>query len=223
MGDRSQLLNDPEQALRLAFDGRLSMLWTALPGIVTAVDLDKMTVSVQPSIQGTIEDDNGSIQSVNLPLLVDVPIAFPSVAGFALTLPVAINSEVLVVFSSRCIDAWWQSGGVQRAMEARMHDLSDGFAIPGIRSIPNVIPNISSTGAQLRNNAGTTFVEIAGDGKIILKSAAGIEVDGNLTVAGDIIAEGEVTAQSETVPVNLSTHTHTGVTTGSSNTGGPVG
>ncbi len=229
MGSRDQLLNDPEEALRLAFDGRLSTMWTALPGIVSAVDLTKMTVSVQPAIQGIVQDENGRTELVNLPLLVDVPLSFPSVAGFCLTLPVAAGDEVLVVFSSRCIDAWWQLGGVQRPMEARMHDLSDGFAIPGIRSVPNVIPSISSTGAQLRNNAGTTYVEISGDGKVKIVTSSQVEVQGILNVTGNVVASGnvtangEVTAKASLVPVNLSTHTHGGVTVGGGSTGGPVG
>lgn len=171
MADRSQLLNDAEQAMRLVLDGRQSTMWTAMPGIVTAVDLAKMTCSVQPVIQGIVEEENGATQNVNLPLLVDVPIVFPSAGGFTITMPVAANDEVLVVFASRCIDAWWQSGGVNRPMEARMHDLSDGFAIPGPKSQPNVLSSISTTDLQIRNNAGSVYLSIGADGKIGFKNA----------------------------------------------------
>lgn len=222
MGSRDQLYNDPETALRLAFDGRLSNLWTAFPGIVTAVNLAEMTCQVQPAIQGVVEDENGAQQFVNLPLLVDVPICFPKAGGFVLTLPIAVDDEVLVVIGARCIDAWWQSGGIQKPMEARMHDLSDGFAIPGPCSKPNVIPNISATGAQLRNEAGTTFIEIAADGKIKMESASTIDIKApTVNVDGNLVATGEVTAGI--VPVNLTTHVHPGVTTGPGNTGTGVG
>lgn len=164
--DRAQLLNDAEEAMRLVLDGRQSTMWCAMPGIIQSVDLEAMTCEVQPAIQGTIEDENGKAQSVNLPLLVDVPIVFPSAGGFLITMPMASGDEVLIVFASRCIDAWWQSGGVQRPMEARMHDLSDGFAIPGPRSQPNVAGSISSTDLQIRNNAGTTLLSIGADNKI---------------------------------------------------------
>ena len=65
-----------------------------------------------------------------------MPVVFPGGGGFALTFPVAAGDECLVVFASRCIDAWWQSGGVGEPMEPRMHDLSDGFALIGVRSQP---------------------------------------------------------------------------------------
>lgn len=169
--DRAQLLNDSEEAMRLVLDGRQSSIWTALPGIINSVDFDAMTCEVQPAIQGTIEDENGKTQSVNLPLLVDVPICFPSGGGFFVTLPIAAGDEVLVVMASRCIDAWWQSGGIQRPMEARMHDLSDGFAIPGPRSLVNVIESISATDLEIRNAAGNTYLSITASGKIGFKNA----------------------------------------------------
>jgi len=213
MGDRAQLRNDQEEALRLAFDGRLSMLWTSFPGIVTDVDLEKNTCSVQPAIQGVIEDDNGVKTFVDLPVLVDVPIMWPKAGGFVLTFPLAANDEVLVHIASRCIDSWWQSGGVQKPMEARMHDLSDGFAYPGISSQPNVVENVSSSAVQLRDLAGTKYIEI-GASAIKLKAPT-VNVEGNLVVTGQVTAG--------TPPVNLTLHTHTGVTPGSGSSGGPVG
>ena len=200
MANRTELLNDIEEVIRTAMDGRQVSMWTALPGIVKSVDFSKMTCTVQPAIMGAIVDQNNVATSVNLPLLVDVPIVFPSAGGFTITFPLKSGDEVLVVFSSRCIDAWWQSGGVQQAMEARMHDLSDGFAIPGPRSVPKVPSGVSTTGCQIRNDAGTTYVEISGNGKIKLVSPSEIDitaplvaVTGNLTVSGTIVAVGAVT------------------------------
>lgn len=208
--DRRELLNDAEEALRLALDGRQACLWSAMPGIVTKVDFTKMTCEVQLTIQGAITDENNATTFVNLPLLVDVPIVFPSAGGFTITLPLAVDDEVLVVFASRCIDTWWQSGGVQKPAEFRMHDLSDGFAIPGPKSIPNVIGSISSTDAQIRNNAGTTYVSIKANGSIELVSPVGVGVVGDLTVSGEVTANG----------IELSTHTHP-VTTAPGTTGAP--
>lgn len=218
MGDRAQLLNDQEEGFRLAFDGRQVSMWTAIPGIVNAVDLEKMVLEVQPAITASIEDENGKLESVNLPVLINVPIVFPGAGGFVLTMPIAVGDEVLVIFASRCIDAWWQNGGIQKAMEARMHDLSDGFAIPGIYSQPNVIPSISATAAQLRNKAGTSFIEIGADGKITLAAPAGVSITGDLTVSGSIGGSGGITDGG----ISLTTHKHTGVTTGGGTSGGPV-
>ncbi len=229
--NRDQLQNDAEQAMRLVLDGRQSTLWTAMPGIVQSVDFEKMTCSVQPTIQGTVENEDGTYQTVNLPVLVDVPIVFPSAGGFIITMPLAQNDEVLVVFASRCIDAWWQSGGIQRPMEARMHDLSDGFAIPGPRSQPRIPGGaISSTGVQIRNDAGTSYVEISADGKVKLVAPAEIDItapaimlNGAVTVSGALAAASIAAAGgiSGAGGVNLATHKHA-VTTAPGTTGVPV-
>jgi hypothetical protein len=223
-----QILNDKETALRYALDGRQAQIWTAMPAIVTKVNLTAMTLECQPAIKGVQSNEDGSTTYVNLPVLLDVPICFPSAGGFTLTLPIAIGDEVLVIIANRCIDGWWQLGGIQVPIESRMHDLSDGFAIPGPRSQPRVVLNISATNAQLRNDAGTTYIEITPTGKINLVAPSGIGLTGPLTltgalaVTGAITATGEVTAKSLTTPVALSTHIHSGVTTGSGDTGAPV-
>lgn len=218
--DRNNLLNDPETAMRYALDGRQAMMWTAMPAIVSSVDLMAMTLVAQPAIKGVQTDESGTETFVNLPQLVDVPICFPSAGGFTLTLPIKSGDEVLIVIANRCIDSWWQSGGVQVPMEARMHDLSDGFAIPGPRSQPKVIVGgVHATNAQLRTDAGTTYVEITPTGRVNIVAPSGIGLTGNLLVTGNISSTGEVIAKFGTTPIPLSTHHHPGVTPGGGTTG----
>lgn len=210
--NRNELPNDPEMTMRLVLDGRQALMWTAMPAIVQSVNLSQMTVEIQPAIQGVITLQDNSLQYVNLPLLVDVPICFPKAGGFVLTFPIAPGDEVLAIIASRCIDSWWQSGGIGQPIELRMHDLSDGFAIPGPSSLPNVISNISATDVQLRNQAGTTYLSIRPDGSIGIVSPIGISIMGNVIVTGELTANG----------IPLSTHLHGGVASGPDDTGGPI-
>jgi Phage protein Gp138 N-terminal domain len=232
--DRTQLLNDAEAATIYALDGRQARIWTAMPCIVQSVDFDQMTITAQPAIMGVQTNGDGTTENINMPLLVDVPLCFPSAGGFLLTLPISSGDEVLVILASRCIDSWWQSGGVGVAPELRMHDLSDGFALPGPRSLPNVVSAISPVNAQLRNDSGTTYLEITPTGLINLVAPAGVTVEGNLaitggltvtgnvvgdlTITGNVVVDGEVTAGA----IPLTTHVHTGVQTGGGHTGGPI-
>jgi len=187
MGDRRELLNDSQEALRLAMDGRISSLWTNIPGLITKVDFAKMTCEVQPAIQGEVRDSKGVYSFVNLPLLVDVPIVFPSAGGFSLTLPMKAGDEVLVLFSSRCIDSWWSNGGVGIPMEYRMHDLSDGFAIPGPKSLPKAISAISSTNVQLRSDDGATYLEITPAGVVKVKATTAEIEAATINLTGDVV------------------------------------
>lgn len=188
--DNREHLADAEEALRIAMDGRMAQVWTALPGIVQSADLGTQTLSVQPSIQGAVSDEQGNVQYVNLPLLVDVPIVWPRGGGFACTLPISAGDEVLVVFASRCIDAWWQSGGIGQPAELRMHDLSDGFAIPAPTSQPKRLSSVQGDGIELRNEARTTYIKLT-DGKIYIKGD--IEHEGNTEQTGDYALTGDQT------------------------------
>lgn len=222
--DRNQTLNDLEAGLLYALDGRQARIWTAMPAkIAEPPNWDHMTVRVQPVIQGQYTDQNGVQTYIDLPPLLDCPLVFPSAGGFSLTLPVKAGDEVLVVIASRCIDAWWQNGaGSNKPMELRMHDLSDGFVIPGPKSFPNVISAISSENAQLRTDDGNTYIEITPGGAINLKASAGIGITGDLTVTGKVTATDEITAKSSGTAIPLSTHLHPGVMSGGADTGAPI-
>lgn len=175
----------------------------AAPGIIQSVDYDKQTCTVQLAIREQLNYD-GNLQWVDVPVLLDVPFFVYSGGGYCLTLPVSAGDECLVVFGDSCIDAWWQSGGVQNQIDHRRHDLSDGFAVVGFRSQANVVGGFSAGSAQLRNAAGSAYIEIAG-------STINI-VGGSVNISGGTTIDG----------VNFLGHTHSGVMSGGSNTGGVV-
>lgn len=145
--DARERYNDPEEILRVAFAGMMKGVWNALPGIIQSFNDAQMTCVVQPAIQGVLR--SADAQGTPIPrqgaLLVDCPVQFQGGGGFTQTFPIEEGDECLVVFASRCIDAWWQSGGVQPPAEMRFHDLSDGFCLPGVRSVPRALANISET------------------------------------------------------------------------------
>lgn len=158
--NRRERLNDPTVALQDAIRGAMASAWTALPGIVQSFDPVAMTCVVQPAIKARRTQSSGAVVTAALPLLVDCPVFFPSGGNCTLTFPVKSGDECLVVFASRCIDSWWQSGGIQEQAELRMHDLSDGFVFVGVRSQPRRIANVSTNATQLRSDDGSTFVEL---------------------------------------------------------------
>ena len=219
--DRRERWAEPVEALRAALDGRQAEMWTALPGIVQSFDPAAMTVSVQPAVAGRISDEAGKAASVDLPILPDVPVVFPGGGGFALTFPVAAGEP----------------------MEPRMHDLSDGFALVGVRSQPHRLsPAVHTGNTQLRADDGSAYVEITPGGavtavgpssvtvrsggsitldapRIVIKGLLSMQSQGGgattATLAGSLNATGDVTASN----ISLNSHTHPGDSGGT--TGGP--
>jgi hypothetical protein len=211
--DQRERAGDLQEGIREAVLGFFSGLWTALPCIVQSVNLAQGTCNAQPTIQAYVRQPDGSQTWVTLPILQNVPIVFPCAGDFALTLPIAEGDEVLVIFASRNMRLWWKTGEISIQPQLRKFNLTDGFAIPGPRSIPNVLSNISANTAQLRSKDGSTYIEIAAGGIV------NIVAPGGLNVNGSVVASGEVTGNG----ITLSTHTHGGVSTGGGETGPPVG
>ena len=133
----------------------------AAPGIVTEWDAEQQTATVQIAIRETVTDDNGEGTELEIPLLVDVPVVMPRAGGYCLAFTPQAGDECLVVFADMCIDAWWQSGGVQSQVDLRRHDLSDGFAIMGCWSQQRK-PVLPESGVRLQNDAGTAGISITG-------------------------------------------------------------
>lgn len=234
--DPRERLNEREDAQRAALYGRQATIWTSMPGIIESFDAGSITATVQISISGVRTNTDGSTTAIELPLLVDVPVFFPAGGGYTLTFPVEKGDECLVSFAARAIDAWWQSGGIQPPVSARMHDLSDGFAFVGFRSQRRILSDISGSATQLRSDDGTTFVEVT-SGTVRLKAPAKIVLDAPVveftgtaavlneatagtpfTVAGSLSATDDVLASGK----SLRSHVHSGVQPGSGTTGGPV-
>lgn len=182
---RNERREDLHMAILSATSGERSDIWTSLPGIIQSFNPEEMTCEVQPAVQVLYTSPaDGSQEWLTLPLCVDCPVQFPSAGGVTITFPIKPGDECRIEFSSRCIDAWWQLGGVQPQPFVRMHDLSDGFVIPGIKSLPNVISNISSTEAQFRSDDGQAFVAINPETheiRVITSGDLTAEIEGDIT------------------------------------------
>ncbi|HBM3085712.1 Gp138 family membrane-puncturing spike protein [Klebsiella michiganensis] len=188
----------------------------ALPSIIQSFDPDAVTAVVQPTIRYIERDNDGNTSTQDYPLLVDVPVIFPRGGGCTLTFPVSAGDECLVIFADRCIDFWWQSGGIQEPVDGRMHDLSDAFCIVGPQSQAKKISGISTTAAQLRTDDGAAFIELAAGGAVTITSP-------QITINGPLQVNGEITSTGDQVAGGISQigHTHGGVEPGGGSTGVP--
>lgn len=234
--DRSELIGDPQEVMRTAVKKARNGVWVALPGIIQSFDAEAMTCVVQPATRARKKDETGDVQDAALPPLVDCPVQFPGGGGCTLTFPVAPGDECLIIFSSRSVDAWWQSGEVQNQYAHRTHSLSDGFVLLGFRSLPRVLSNVSTSAAQLRSDDGETFVELDPAGQIVtVKAPGGLVIDApTVTMTGAIAVQnsqgaatacaingdtaftGQVSANGKRID---DSHTHRGVQPGSGNSG----
>lgn len=219
---------------------------TCLPGKIVTFDGATQLAEVQLLI--TRAFTNGKIEP--LPLLLNVPVWFPRAGGFNITFPVKKDDQCLVLFGERALDRWITEGDIQPPQDMRMHSLSDAICLVGMSSEPQAIPNFDVTNFQIRNeekdqtftmkpnkdievvtgsvqinmsNANQT-IDLVAPVKITVNTplavfTGDVQIDGKLNVDGD-------TSLTETVTSNgisiSSTHKHSGVLPGGSNTGDPI-
>jgi hypothetical protein len=217
LGIAELLSNHPQIELEIIrrFLNQFSFdLRCAAPGIITSFDSDKQTVTVQLAIKEVIEisqKENTYKKAIKIPEILDVPIIIPRAGGYSITLPVQVGDECLVIFGDTCIDSWWKRGcpmqttgkyQTQDPASLRRHDLSDGFAILGCWSQPNVIPDYSTDSLEIRTDDGNTKIKIK---------------DGEVTIFSDSIKLGDSTGLRKLIDeriidlINLHTHPYVNV------------
>lgn len=194
----------------------------SMPGVIKSFDPESVTCVVEVSIYIPKPEstegksiDRLAQDNVFYPLILDAPVIFPRGGGCTLTFPVKEGDECLVVFADRCIDFWWQSGGVQNGSRGRMHDYSDAFVIPGPQSQAKKISGISTNSVELRSDDGFAKLSLnPASGEISGTAPGGFNLNGLR-----ILPDGRLQLVDGSI---VDKHTHGGVESGGSSTA-PLG
>lgn len=210
--------------IRAGVERGLARVWTAIPVIVTEDTAEGHIVKVQPVIKGKQTDQQGKQTDIEPPVCTEVPIQFSSGGGFTITHPIKKGDEGIAVFGARCIDGWWDKGGLQPQLHGRRHNLSDAMYIPGIRSKPRKLggdpqangqmleidlrsdqtAKVSLGTLQIRTDKGDCYIELTGDSVNII-----VPNQVNITCKDcNVSASDKVTITSPTVDIEASGKVH---------------
>lgn len=211
---------DGQVVIETALRNLAARLYVSHICIVESYNAMNGTVNAQPVTRSQFTDPQGRTSWVNLPVLINVPLINLAGGNFAITCPIQPGDECLVIFQDRCLDGWWQSGGVQNQARLRTHDLSDGIAIVGPRSVPRAIPNVSTSSLQIRTIDGSAYFELAPGGVVNIVAPGGINITGPVQINGNLAVSGEGTFGPTAIP--MTQHLHVGVQSGPANTGTPI-
>ena len=189
------------ELIRLAIDAHAQGVHTTIPGIIKVYDPLTLRVKVQPAITQPVEtEDDPLFQFMyeTQPILHDVPVAFPRGGGTSITWPLSIGDAVLVVFSESDLSQWLTTGSVSNPDQIKRHGLSGGIAIPCIGADTSPLPSTLDSG----------FVITADSIKL-----------GSMMATDFVALAALVLAELGNIATALTTHKHTGVTTGPGVTG----
>lgn len=118
-------------------------------GFKVASDLNCMRIATVEEVH--YEDLTVTVRLLNKKTLGQNSDGTPKVTDYALirakicyccpfiTFPISVGNDCVLLFSDRELESWFINGDAQPINYQRMHDLTDAFAIFGIRSLPKMI------------------------------------------------------------------------------------
>lgn len=115
--------------IRSAIESRLLELHTAMPGKVVGWDPVGQSVNVQPVVKRAIQTYGGETEHEELPIIHNVPVAFPGGGGYSIRFPISVGDHVWLMFSEAATAMWRTTGQVSEAGDLSRHDISYACAI----------------------------------------------------------------------------------------------
>jgi hypothetical protein len=158
--------------LQTVIDGmiaaRLAGCHFGMPGSVVAVNQARRAVDVQPIIRTRFDDANEGAPGTKLPIIVDVPVCYPTGGGFAMTFPLREGDLVWMLFGEKSLDEWLDTGArdVDPALQRKL-DLSDAIAIAGVFPYGVTWPSITPGEMVLEQEVGEGRIEITSTGVVV--------------------------------------------------------
>lgn len=114
--------------------------------------------------------------SENYPLLVDAPVVCLGGGLGALTFPITVGDDCLVLFNDRDIDNWFQGSRTSTLATSRLHSFSDAFILVGIRSLNNILTDYNNSEVELRYGSNTLTLGAASC-KVDFETGVSLELD----------------------------------------------
>ena len=149
--------------------------------------------------------------------VITVPVLRPETQRAYIQLKIKEGDRGIVKFCDKSIENYRLTGSESYNNDDRQHSFSDGVFQLGF--LPDNEKFVFPDGEiviGLKNNKLKLIVDENGNLTI---TAQAVTINSDITVNGDITATGDVVGGG----ISLKTHVHSGVTSGGSNTGTPVG
>lgn len=156
--DIREKFGDLVETVRVIVRGEMKGRHNAMRVIVEK-DGDGHVMTAKAAIKAAVRSPDGKVQYVEYPPFADAPIKYAGGGDVAVTHPVKKGDEGTMFFMSRAFDMTHQAGGVQMPIDGRASALSDGVFIPGGRSDPKKLKNVSNDAHHVRSVDGKVTVE----------------------------------------------------------------
>lgn len=129
-------------------------------GTIEKFDAANQTARVKISYKKTFYEPNqatGDYEEVykDYPLLIDCPVIVLGGGKGSLRFPIAPGDDCLLLFNDRDIDNWFEGNYDAPPSSLRLHSISDGFALVGIRNSTASLPLYSIDRTEIHHGDKT--------------------------------------------------------------------
>lgn len=171
-------------------------------GKIESFDAATQTASISLLLKRVVNIDPKGVKTLqeNITIIYKCPVMSLFGGNAFLSMPIAAGDNCLVLFNDRQIDDWFVNGGVQIPTSSRMHDVSDAFAIVGIRALTDIIATYLSNGIRLSyGDNGTCQIDLQ---EAAINTLAEIFTHtGNMNITGNLEVGGDVTCDADLIVV----------------------
>lgn len=190
-----------ESAMIAFFEHHMRKVYTAIPAVIVAVRSgEKQSVDVKPLINQVFPDLEDDTEH---PVILHVPLIYPSSSTSAVTFPVHPGDTVMLVFSQASMDVFKSGDGtVQPPIDYRRFSIRDAIAIPGLFPFGAAINQVSkhtlphsTDDLVVFHNLGTSAeceLRMKPSGKIEINGSQ-IDISSSTKIDGNLINTGNVT------------------------------
>jgi len=122
-------------------------------GVIQSFDESDQTATIRLALKRVLSiSEDGTREIQERPILVKCPVVTLFGGATFISFPISKGDECLVLFNDREIDNWWHTGAISTPTSPRTHDISDGIALVGVRSLQNSIQNYLTNGIRLSHS-----------------------------------------------------------------------
>lgn len=229
MGNRSVEPNE-EDLIRAWLDRHEIELRGPQPGRVESYDPTLQVADVMPMLRLPVEQADGSHVQEDPPVVPSVPVVWPRVGSWFLSMPLAPGDFVLLVPCEGDWSKWWHENlGLADVPDVRRHHLAHCVALPGFFPRARALTQTGAAGTTVVNGqtlpSGTVLgADDANGARVMIRANGTVEIatggatvaridpDGTVHlggVAGNFLAlAGLVDARLASIQSSFNSHTH---------------
>ena len=149
----------PQQAIPFHVLQMLKTVHTSLPGIVNEYDATTRRARVQPAVDLLMTDGTTKPK----PILLDVPVLFPTGGGFTMHFPLVAGDPVMLLFAERDIAAFKEALEVGPPLTDDIMEIQHAVCVPGFVPPDTMAPVLAPPnvpGLLMQSNDGMTYVNL---------------------------------------------------------------